>query len=249
MFINNNMKNNFFNPNKVINENKEDMKTQENTNKKSISVNKDSISISKRGKDNNVLLSLMKQKEEIIRQKNELLAKTGENGQSKEVIDERVKGLNELLSYIEKQISERREAEEIAKKKSSEKENYPKPRTKEEAESRRLHSVVSLGSRLKDGKVQMAVKERIDGEKNVIESEIKLDKGRGQESQFKSDYLEKLDMRSENLGVEINETLDDVNKHIRFANEMTKVEKELDKKENREKEERKEKSERLKKKD
>lgn len=235
MFINN-IRNKAFIANNITNE-KEQTKNKDNSNKKSIQVEKDSVNISKRGKENNVLLSLIKQKEEILSKRSEMLAKLNDKAEDKEVIDERVKGLNELLKYIEKQIQDRMKAEEEAKRKEAEERNYPKPRTKEEAEARRLHSLVRLGSRLRDGKVQVSMKARVDGEISQVKTEEKLDSSRSDSPNLgKEGYLEKLEARSGILGAEIEDTLDEVSKHIKFANAMTKEEKALEKKEKQEKE-------------
>ena len=64
MFINN-IRNKAFISDNITNE-KEQTKNKDNSNKKLIQVEKDSVSNSKRGKENNVLLSLIKQREEIL---------------------------------------------------------------------------------------------------------------------------------------------------------------------------------------
>ena len=168
---------------------------------------RDTATISPKGKAMSMLESLMKQKQNIIENKNQLIAKTLEKGDSLENIKTQMQSYDEQLKMLEEQISKAM-TEQTEKQEKDEKTN--KPRTKEEMEQEKLNNMITLSTDLSKAQTISSVKNKIEGQTRVWQRELKADGPRASEGKL-SDYV-KLKVRSNNLsedfGSAVADTLD-----------------------------------------
>lgn len=185
---------------------------------------KDTVSISPLGKAKSLVESLMKQKQNIIESKNDLIGRTLEKGENIDSIksqledfDEQIKNIDEQIAQtISKQLKQQTEEQKKVKDK--------KAKTEEEVQNERLNSIVSLSSGLSQAKTVYSVKNKVDGESRVLKMEIKLDESRGKATIPKKQRLSDLQKQSDNLTTQINEKLNELNEKVEDNNDNRLVE-------------------------
>ena len=141
--------------------------------------NRDKVTISLFGQPDSLLKSLMSQKQSLMEQKNQLLTSALENGKSRESIQSTLDSYEEQIKTIDQQIAQemsRQNEKQIEKTKS---ENWGStPKTKQEIENQRLADITNLSSGLSQAESLHSLQKRVEGEANVLESEIELDRER-----------------------------------------------------------------------
>lgn len=209
MFVNLNtrIQNNHLNVQR-INQSYRQTETTKNTSEKQ--ERRDTATISPKGKAMSMIETLMKQKQNIMDNKNQLISKTLEKGDSLENIKTQIQSYDEQLKMLEEQISKAM-TEQTEKQEKDEKTN--KPRTKEEMEQEKLNNMINLSTDLSKAETISSVKNKMEGQSRVWEREIKADGIRASEGKT-SDLLQlkvRMSNLSEDLSSEIGDTLDNVN--------------------------------------
>jgi hypothetical protein len=197
---------------------------------------KDTLSISPLRKTNSFIESLMKQKQDVIERKNELIGNTLEKGRDMDSIKSQLESYEEQLKTIDERIAQimAEQAKQQAEKQKETK--NAKPKTEEEipAETERLNSIISLSPPPKQAQVISSVKTKVDGDARVLKSEIELDKARAGSSPSAKEFIANKDTRltemqklSANLTVQIGDKLVEVNEEIKKNgnNQTVKLEK------------------------
>lgn len=192
---------------------------------KSIHLNKnanfDTLSISNSAKNafskqtrmSNILDSLLKQKQNIMDTKNSLIERTMEKEESLSSIKDQLADFDDQISTIDSQISsymfeEKRKAFGTDKKEDNVADS--KPKTEQEVQDARLNNIVSLSNNIQEIEVGSAVKDKLEGQTRILESEIKLDEGRsftGINATSKRKQLTKINKNIENISKMVGETL------------------------------------------
>lgn len=139
----------------------------------------DSVTISAQGRANSLLETLMQQKQSLLDSKKELVKNTLETGGSLDNIKEQLQSYQEQLEAIDQQIAETMTGEikdKVEKEKNDEqKPNDMEPKTKEEAQSQQLSSIVSVDGDLTRLKTMTSAKAVKEGRMRVLQSEIARD--------------------------------------------------------------------------
>lgn len=162
---------------------------------------RDTFTLSSRGKAMSLIDNLMKQKMEITDRKNSLIASTVEKGASMETIKPQLEAYDEQLENIDVQITQAM-ARELEKKEDKENADNS-PKTREELENERLTDIVTLSGDVQNVDMLDSVKTKVDRRITVLESEISLDTGRLGASDFKKEELSELKKKSALLASDI----------------------------------------------
>lgn len=177
--------------------------------------------ISPQGKQGSLVNSLMKQKMNIMEQRDSLISSTKENGQSMDTIKTQLDSFEKQLKDIDQQISEA-VTKEMQKQTENSNKNK-KPKTKQEIENARLANVMDLSQGLKTAQVVNSTKTRVDGEARVLKSEIELDKMHGASEEALADKKSKLsalESKSAGLVADIGEILAGTAEAVEEQNEI-----------------------------
>lgn len=180
---------------------------------------KDTVSISPLGKAKSLIESLVKQKEKIMENKNELISRTLENGGNMDSIKTKLEAFEEQVQNIDNQIAQITSDQLKQQAEEQKKVAYKKPKTEEEIQTERLHSMASMSSSLDQAKVVSSVKTKVDGESKVLEIEIKLDGSRRGASKSKFERLADLNNKSSDLSLQVGENLGKVYEKIKDVND------------------------------
>lgn len=154
---------------------------------------RDTVTISFLGQNSNSRIrNLMEQKQSLLERKNQWVNSALENGQDVKSIHDMLESYEEQLNELEQQISQ-----EMARKNSGqpEKVQSPKndePKTKQEIEQERISNLVDLSSGMSQIRTVQSSQTRVEGEARVLESEIKMDKGRTGDTEIIAKKEEKL---------------------------------------------------------
>lgn len=189
----------------------------------------DSMSISPLGKAKSLIESLTKQKEKIIENRSELIGKTLEKGGSIDSIKARLETFEEQIKNIDTQIAQITSEQLKQQAEEQKKVAYKKPKTEDEVETERLHSMVNMSSSLDQAKVVSSVKTKVEGESRVLGIEIKLDASRSGVHKSKYERLAELQNKSSELTAKIGENLSGVYEEIKNNNESQVTEAEYSK--------------------
>lgn len=136
--------------------------------------------------------SLMKQKQALIEQKNELINTTRTKGGDMQSIRASVEAYDQQIQTIDRQISQEmsKQAEKQMENQKQKQDNQPK--TSQEIENKRLADIVNLSSDLSQAKNVQSIQVSVKGDARVLKSEIELDKMRGGSSEAISRKEKKL---------------------------------------------------------
>lgn len=166
------------------------------------------------------LESLMSQKQDIIEQKNQLIADTLDAGGDIRQIQSMVSLYDEQISNIDSQISQTmKDMMEDPQDKEEEQEGK-KPETKEELQQKQMNDLGSASMDLeRTGQIYSAYIHK-QGAANVLEQEIKLDGGRGgAATPGKSERLQELRQDMDELYTETMEGYADLNVSLKESAE------------------------------
>lgn len=184
---------------------------------------RDTISISPQGRKNSMLENLMKQKQQIIEQKNKLVTTTMERGGTMDSIKTQLENYEEQLNQIDQQTAElmAKEAEKAGEKADDE------PKTEEEIQNERMSDLTRLSGDMEQVETISSVKERIEGEAKVKRSEISQDRANSVSSSgpdamvsSKTGALSKLEAQASKLTSQISQRLGEVTEDIEDGNKQ-----------------------------
>lgn len=145
-------------------------------------VNKKSPEVDKSHANNNRIDSLTKQREEIVKKKNALMAKNAEEGNDMKAIKEQLKIYNQQIDTINSQIAQETAAmakQSLDEQKVSKEPNaqvIEQPKTEAEINGEKLSSVAKLGDSLESLKTVDSIKNTMEGQSGVLETQIYWDK-------------------------------------------------------------------------
>lgn len=170
----------------------------------------DNVSISPAGKKQSMLKLLMDQKQMILEQKQSMLDSDQANGTDN--MYERLKEFEKQLKSIDDQI-EQLQTDESDKSESESNEKtgyiYKKPKSKAEEQAEQVNAITMLTSGVSQAEVISSAKDKIDGQINVLKSEIKH--GNGNTEQKIAD-VSKLQSKSDQLIGQTSDKIGEINK-------------------------------------
>lgn len=181
-------------------QNKQDAKQDSRQDYISISFKSRNLQVNNgRPKVNDIIESLMKQKENLQESKKNLIDRTLENGGQLNLIKDQLSDLDEQIRTIDEQISqqlldERKKALGLDDENpKNEKADANKPKTEQEAEAEKLQNVVSLVGNMDQVKTMSSLKRNLQGQARILQMEISLDELRSSSpSTMKREQLDKL---------------------------------------------------------
>ena len=155
---------------------------------------RDTVTISFLGQSSNSRIrNLMEQKQSLLERKNQWVNSALENGQDIKSIHDMVESYEEQLNELEQQISQemaRQNSGKPEKVQSAKKNNEPK--TKQAIEQEKISDLVDLSSGMSQIRTVQSSQTQVEGEARVLESEIKMDKGRMGDTEIIAKKEEKL---------------------------------------------------------
>ena len=171
---------------------------------------------------NKRIKSLMEQKQFLLERKDELINSTLEKGGNANSIQNLLDSYEEHLKELDQQISQEisgQNREPLERQQSSKK--VDKPKTKQEIEQERISNLVDLSSGMTQARTVQASRAQIEGEARVLESEIKMDKGRTGDSEIiakKEEKLARLQQKASELTSNVAEISGEVVEKINKSN-------------------------------
>lgn len=187
---------------------------QKGTSKQSQQANHDKISLSPQGKSSNAIKNLQKQKQALMQRKSEIRTKAMENGSSAQDINALLESYDMQIKNIDAQIA-KIQSEETKKAMKSKEYNKNTPKLQQNAEKQKINDLTALSVSAEQADTMYSVKRSIDAEKNVLESEIELDKQHDAGESIiekKENKVAELEQRSGDLMGDIGETLGETQK-------------------------------------
>lgn len=172
---------------------------------------KDMAFISPQGKRESLIETLMKQKMNIMEQKDSLISSAKKEGKSMESIQSQLEVYEKQLKDIEDQISKAMTKE---MEKQAEKKKKDEPKTEQELENERLANVMELSSGLQKAEMAGSVKARVDGEARVLKSEIELDQLHDPSEETSKEMITGKEGQLADLEQKSNELLSDIGEMI-----------------------------------
>lgn len=154
---------------------------------------------------------LLNQKKLIQENKEALLEKGIETGY---IEQEKLDDFDEQLKAIDEQIA-KAYSEETQDKTDEKRTN--KTMTEDEYIEQKLNNISNISGNLKISEIAMSVKGKMEGEKNVLETEIKLDGSNASESKFKR--IAEIDAKTSSIMNKTGETLSEINNYFKQDNE------------------------------
>lgn len=155
---------------------------------------RDTVTISFLGQSSNSRIrNLMEQKQSLLERKNQWVNSALENGQDIKSIHDMLESYEEQLNELEQQISQemaRQNSRQPEKVQSAKKNNEPK--TKQAIEQEKISDLVDLSSGMSQIRTVQSSQTQAEGEASVLESEIKMDKGRMGDTEIIAKKEEKL---------------------------------------------------------
>lgn len=172
---------------------------------------KDMAFISPQGKRESLIETLMKQKMNIMEQKDSLISSAKKEGKSMESIQSQLEVYEKQLKDIEDQISKAMTKE---MEKQAEKKKKDEPKTEQELENERLANVMDLSLGLQKAEMAGSVKARVDGEARVLKSEIELDQLHDPSEETSKEMITGKEGQLADLEQKSNELLSDIGEMI-----------------------------------
>lgn len=192
-------------------------------NKKNAAANKVSISWNKNSKKNGLLKSLMKQKEQLTEDRNKIMEEGAKNKEDPKSIKAKLDDIDKQIDSIDQQISklqveDTRKAigkdkdNDTAKKKTKASSSNVSTKTKNDVS---MENLLSITNNLSRSKALSAQRVAMQGEKGVLDAEIKIDKGRGLDTANKEKRVSEITENIENISEKISENIGDINNKIK----------------------------------
>jgi len=210
-------------------------------NNKQHSKNCDILTISKSAKNafnnqskkGNMLDSLLKQKQDIMESKNNLIERTLDQEQSLTTIKDQLADYDDQINVIDKQISDymlQEKQKALGNDEKDEKEeaaDNDKSKTRQEIQNEKLNCIVSLNSDIPDIQNSISIKEKLEGQTKVLKREIKADEARslsGLQATAKRKELASINDSIDNITKMVSDKLTETEQKIEdtFGNESTK---------------------------
>ena len=172
------------------------------------------MSISGKGKADNMIKGLQKQKQALMQRKSEVRAKALEEGKSAQEVNTLIETYDMQIKNIDAQIAkiQTEEAEKTTKPKEYDKNT---PKTKEQAEKQKLASLTELSVNAEQADTMYSVKNSVDREARTLSSEIAMNKSYNIGQDFidkKEENLSQLEQKSQQLMEDVSEKLIEVQK-------------------------------------
>lgn len=205
MFIQSNQQHTFFNATRInYNLAKQNPARQQKAQEQQENLRRDSAIFSQ-NKPMSLVENLMQQKQRILERKNELISSTLERGNELSSIEGQLDSYDEQLKNMDTQISQAI-ADQMKDKTDEDKAaQQQEPKTKEEVQQAQLISLTNISTSLEQAKLISSVQRTLDGEKNVLAAEIKLDKDAAPQSKF--DRMAEIEQQSAQLSNQIADRL------------------------------------------
>ncbi len=187
---------------------------QKGTSKQSQQANHDKVSLSPQGKSSNTIKNLQKQKQALMQRKSEIRTKAMEDGSSAQDINALLESYDMQIKNIDAQIA-KIQSEETKKAMEPKEYNKNTPKSQQNAEKQKINDLTALSVSAEQADTMYSVKRSIDAEKNVLESEIELDKQHDAGESIiekKENKVAELEHRSGDLMGDIGETLGETQK-------------------------------------
>ena len=121
---------------------------------------------------------------------------------------------------------ERKEAEERQAKQNGESYNRNKDGDTSQISARGMKALITAGAAMDMADVKNRVATSLEGEAGVLESEIKLDQGRGGDTTKKEKQLGEINAKADDLNRKTLDDLDKANEEMRFARDRERERKE-----------------------
>ncbi len=168
---------------------------------------------------NPMLDGLYEQRNNIIESKNKLISSTLEKGESIHSIKDRLDQYEEQLKGLDDQINKtlfEEQQKNIDDKDEEKKEQKTsgKPISKEDAEKTEINNMVNLSFSISQIKAANAAKTSMEGSARILESEIKIDEGRGVKATRKREELAKINQGITETAKQISASLNAVYKNM-----------------------------------
>lgn len=192
--------------------------------------NRDSVFISKRGKQNSMIQQLMDQKQLIQECKDAEMQRGLEHGY---VNQEKIDEYDKQLELLDKKIAEAATKQSVNgedKKDTGQKDNGDIVLTREEYEKKKFTDMMNLSSSLEESDIILSVREKMDGEASVLKAQIKSDGGRVSES--KLERIAQIEEKSAQLLEGAGEKISHINNEMSDSKEAVHKDDEKDEKEN-----------------
>ena len=190
------------------------------------------VMLPQQGTNNPELDSLQRQIEEKQKQLQEL----GKDDKlSPEQKQKKRQSLEQEIAELEAQKNqvkmaakqkERKEAEERQVKQSGDSYNRNKDGDTSQISARGMKALITAGATMDMADVKNRVATSLEGEAGVLESEIKLDQGRGGDTAKKEEQLEEINAKADDLNRKTLDDLDKANEEMRFARDRERERKE-----------------------
>ena len=183
----------------------------------------DRVMISPQAQLKALLEEMTKQKQHIAEQKRALVSRTLEKGGTLDSIKAELDNYDRMIMDIDAQMADMaaREIKEQAEK-AQPKRDDGEPKTREQAQSERLADISHASGDLRQAETLHVQKNDADGKARVRESEIALDRGRGESTEGKAASLEDkateladMEQKSAHLTAQLADKLGDANERLR----------------------------------
>ncbi len=186
-------------------------------------IKQDRVSISGKGKADNMIKGLQKQKQALMQRKSEVRAKALEEGKSVQEVNTLIESYDMQIKNIDTQIAkiQTEQAEKTTKPKEYNKNTL---KTKEQVEKQKLASLTELSVNAEQADTMYSVKNSVDREARTLSSEIAMDKSYNIGQDFidkKEERLSQLEQKSQQLMEDVGEKLVEVQQ---IANDNIKAE-------------------------
>lgn len=194
----------------------------------------DSLVISKEARDkqamfgqfkkSNVIEGFMKQKAGLMENKQKLIENTLKNGDDLSSIKIRLADFDDQIRLIDDQINqqlldERQKALGLDEEDKKDKPvSNDEPKTEQELQGEVLNSLVDVSGNMEQTKKLAALKNKMQGEANVMKQEIALDGARGLTT-AKRERLSELTSKIDQLGNRVGEMLGTINEKVDSSTE------------------------------
>lgn len=190
----------------------------------------DKLELSPQAKMAKMLESLVKKKEKLLENKNNLIARTLEKGGKLADIKPQLEEYDAKMKEIDLKMKELmlEQEEKEKQKKETDKSNYKKPESKKEVEQKNQGNIIQLDAGLKHTRRIKAAQKRIEGETRIVEMEIKLDIKRGHFTEGKQKRLMKLREQAENISKEIGNHAQRIKEKLEESQENEENSKEIE---------------------
>lgn len=139
---------------------------------------------------NSIVDKLSEQKENLVRKKNELIAKTSEKGESLDAIQDQLKIYDQQIQNLTAQIAKemnKSAQENISTSQNNQDQNADinaKPKTEQEVTNAKLNAVSKLGASFDTIETIRSIKAKTENEASLTDSEINTD------NQNRADFIE-----------------------------------------------------------